>query len=232
MAGSLYEVERDVDLCRHCPRHRVRKCPVPGDGLENAPIFLVGEAPGWRENQQGKAFIHKSGRKLDEWLQRTGLTRSDLYVTNILKCFGGKDTPFPDDDEVDGPVDRCMPFLRRQLAAVNPLAIIVTGRRAFHHLILKGAVGRSQPFNPWAGKICRRRDLFGETRIGVMWHPAKIVRQWSPLDEQQCLKVLRRIQEYVQARRAGESAPVGELHDLRPSGTVVYQQRMRLFGAE
>lgn len=232
MADPLYEIARDVCLCKGCDRHYARSKAVPGEGEIGASIFLVGEAPGWREDATGKPFVHKSGRKLDEWLQRTGLNREDFYITNVLKCYGGKGVSFPEDDEKGGPVEACLPFLQREIEIVDPLAIIVTGRRALHHLILPGAIGRSHPFAPWAGRLCRRRDRFGERLIGVAWHPAKILRQWSPIDEENSLKVLRKIGAYVRARRAGKAAPLEDLFEIRPAGGAVYQQRMRLFGQE
>jgi DNA polymerase len=193
---------------------------------------LIGEAPGWREDQLGHAFAWKSGEKLDKWLAQVGLTRRDIYLTNLLRCYGGKGVPFPDDDEVGGPVDKCAPFLRRQLGIINPLAIIVAGRRALHHVVLKGAIGTAHPFQPWVGSVLRRRDLYGETRIGVMWHPAKLLRQYNPVDEQRCITTLQRVHDYVRARQSGAPAPMIDLRDIKSAGAAVYQQRMRLFGEE
>jgi uracil-DNA glycosylase family 4 len=192
----------------------------------------VGEAPGGNEDRTGEPFVGASGKKLDEWLAAAGLSRHNLFITNILKCWAGRKVPFPDDDECGGPVDRCLPFLHSQLRVVNPVAIIVAGRRALHHLILRGAVEQSVPFGPWVGKLLRRRDLFGETRIGVIWHPARILREYSPIDEQRCIDTIQRICAYAEARCGGEAAPLIDLVDVRPVGTINYQQRVRLFDPE
>jgi DNA polymerase len=231
-SGPLYEIARDTRTCRRCPRHSARKQAVPGSGPIGAPIFLVGEAPGWNEDRTGDPFVGKSGKKLDEWLKKVGLRRSDLFITNVLKCWGGRGVPFPDDDDPGGPAERCLPFLQDQLDVVKPLAIIVAGRRALHHMILRETLEVSNPFAPWAGRVCRRRDRFGDTRIGVIWHPAKILREFSPRDERRCVDVLERIAAYVSARQTQEPAPLDDLYDIRPGSAQVYQQRFRLFGTE
>lgn len=216
-----------IYLCKRCPRSLTRRLVVPGSGVPGATVALVGEQPGYAEDYKGSPFVGKPGHRLNDWLEIAGLSRGDMFMTHVLKCF--KKGPFPADD-AGGPVEKCLPFLISQIKAIKPLAIVVAGRHALQQLVFQGSNEIAHPFVTWAGRICRRRDLFGEARIGVIWPPAKIIREWSPVDEQRSIEVIKTLTEYVAARQAGEPAPLIDLHDIRPaSSEPTYQQHMRLF---
>lgn len=229
MPSPLTQIELDLHLCSACERAWARNKIVPGEGREDAPVFLIGEAPGHNEDRNGRPFIGASGKKLSEWLKRAGLDRTDLYITNVLKCYGGTRVPFPEDENAE-PIVRCLPWLHRQLCAVSPLAILVMGKQALQHAILRDALDQPVPFDQWVGRVCRHRETFGETRIGVAYHPAKILRSYSPYDERRSIEALEKIGEYVRARLAGDPAPLLDLHEIRPGGSVTFQQRLALFG--
>lgn len=227
VTGPIYEIRRDIKLCRRCPLGACRTNAVPGEGPVTAPIMLVGEAPGANEDKTGEPFVGKSGQKLDQWLSKVGLSRDDLYITNLLKCQPPENR-FPRDDDPGKSVEKCLPWLHQQLELIEPAAIIVAGKNALQHLVLRGSA-RNAPFvDEWVGKILRRRDKFGEARIGVIFHPAYILRTKNPVDEEKCVRTLKTIANHAAARRRGEPAPLIDLEDIRPAGTPTFQQRFRV----
>ena len=221
----LTELGMDIMACSRCRLCHDRQQAVPGYGPIKAKIVLVGEAPGFGEDKKGLPFVGKSGTRLNKWLEQAGLSRDELFVTNVLKCHPPRNR-FPKDDE---PADKCLPWLIRQLKIVQPLAVILAGKKALHYTIMRSALGMADPVAPWVGKILRRRDLYGEVRFGVIYHPAFILRNKNPWDEAKCIQTLTTIAEYVRELREGNPAPLIEIEDLRPAKPVQHQQRLRLF---
>jgi DNA polymerase len=201
---------------------------VPGEGNRHARIVLIGEAPGYNEDREGEPFIGKSGKKLNLWLYNAGLKREDLYITNVLKCQPPRNR-FP---EGNAEVDKCVPWLIAQLKAIKPLAVILAGKKALEHVVLRNAIGRADPIAPWVGQILRRRDLYGETRFGVIYHPAFILRTKNPFDEAQSIETITKIADYVRALESGKAAPLDEIEEIRPAKNVHHQRRLRLFNEE
>jgi len=101
---------------------------VPGEGSPTAEVMLVGEAPGAREDEQGRPFVGRSGRLLDELLAEAGLVRADVFITNVVKARPPRNRdPKPDE------VAHHMPWLDRQLALIRPSVVIPVGRHALSH---------------------------------------------------------------------------------------------------
>jgi len=103
---------------------------VPGVGPPNARIVIVGEAPGQNEDQQGEPFVGAAGKLLDQLLRGIGLSRGDVFITNILKCHppGNRD-PQPAEAEA------CSPYLEQQLRLIHPEVVLVLGRHALARLL-------------------------------------------------------------------------------------------------
>ena len=101
---------------------------VPGEGNPDAEIMIVGEAPGASEDKQGRPFVGRAGKLLDELLAAAGLERSDVYITNVVKARppGNRD---PRADEVA----HHMPWLEAQLALIQPSLVVPLGRHALAH---------------------------------------------------------------------------------------------------
>jgi DNA polymerase len=101
---------------------------VPGEGDPNAEIMLVGEAPGANEDREGRPFVGRAGKVLDELLAAAGLEREQVYITNVVKARppGNRD---PRADEVA----HNMPWLEAQLALIQPRLVVPLGRHALAH---------------------------------------------------------------------------------------------------
>src|SRR5260370_28360046 len=121
--ASLEALHAEVRACVKCGLHATRTQAVPGVGPCPADIMIVGEAPGFNEDRQGEPFVGAAGHLLDTLLARIGLGRSDLYITNVLKC-----TPPPTPHPMPNEVESCSPYLARQLALIKP-KVVLTLRR-------------------------------------------------------------------------------------------------------
>jgi uracil-DNA glycosylase family 4 len=138
---------------------------VPGEGSATADVMLVGEAPGASEDKQGRPFVGRSGKLLDELLAAAGLERSDVFITNVVKARppGNRD---PKADEVA----HHLPWLEQQLALIRPTVVIPVGRHALAHFApglkiteVHGTlvVERERQLVPWLhpAAALRNRDL-------------------------------------------------------------------------
>lgn len=134
----LRSVAAQVAACRRCSLHLSRTNPVPGSGPATARLMAVGEAPGEREDREGVPFVGAAGQLLTRLLEGIGLSRADIFITNVLKSRppGNRD-PLPEE------VAACAPFLDAQIDIIRPQVIILLGRHALQRL-LPGAPGISR----------------------------------------------------------------------------------------
>ena len=117
-----------VKDCQKCSLNKTATNPVPGAGNPNAKVIFIGEAPGYYEDQQGLPFVGNSGKLLDKLLASINLSRSDVFICNILK-HRPPDNRNPQPDEIKV----CTPFLKAQLQIVKPPVIITLGRFALNY---------------------------------------------------------------------------------------------------
>ena len=99
-----------ITNCTKCTLGHKRTKAVPGEGSLVADIFLIGEAPGYYEDQAGKPFVGRAGQLLDKLLESINLSRKDVYITNLLKCR----PPNNRDPQIEE-IDKCEPYLIKQL---------------------------------------------------------------------------------------------------------------------
>lgn len=121
--ATLAEIRKEVDVCTRCELYRSATHGVPGEGNPEARILLIGEAPGWHEDKQGKPFVGNSGKFLTELLESAGLSREEVFITNIVKHRPPSNRdPLPDE------VLACSIYLERQIDAIDPDVIVTLGR--------------------------------------------------------------------------------------------------------
>jgi uracil-DNA glycosylase family 4 len=158
---SLDIIGADVRACRLCKLCETRTQGVPGEGDPKSEILFIGEGPGFHEDQQGRPFVGAAGQLLTEMLQKIGLRRQDVFITNVVRCRppGNRD-PLPDE------LEACDVYTQRQIAVLDPKLIVTLGRYSMARFIGQGPM----------------RDLHGRTREwnGItclaMYHPAAILR--------------------------------------------------------
>lgn len=122
---SMKRVIESILNCTKCKLCKYRRKPVPGEGPLNTEIMLIGEAPGASEDEEGRPFVGAAGKLLTELLKRNSISRSSVYITNIVKCRppGNRD---PEEDEVNA----CLPYLIEQINIIKPKIIVTLGRYA------------------------------------------------------------------------------------------------------
>lgn len=128
---ELIKLRDEALACTKCPLAQSRNKLVFGEGSPEAGIFMIGEGPGYDENEQGRPFVGKSGVLLDKILAACGFDRNEhIYIGNIVKCRPpGNRNPSPDE------ANTCLPFLKKQIEIVNPEIIILMGAVALKYMI-------------------------------------------------------------------------------------------------
>jgi uracil-DNA glycosylase family 4 len=133
--------------------------------------MIVGEAPGFNEDVQGKPFVGAAGKLLDTLLNQIGLSRESVFITNVLKC-----RPPQNRDPMPHEAEACLPYLRRQFRLVQPKVVLVLGRHALERML------------PGVGPISRVHGQLHE-RSGVafmpLYHPAAALHNGSLVNELQ-----------------------------------------------
>ena len=124
--------------------------------------MLIGEGPGWNEDQQGRPFVGAAGKFLGELLGAAELTREDVFITNVVKCRppGNRD-PMPDE------IAACAPYLERQIAAIDPEVIVTLGRFSMSRWFPGERIS----------KIHGQPKKDGTRLIVPMYHPAAALHQ-------------------------------------------------------
>jgi len=160
--NTLAKIAETIRRCQKCELAHTRKHAVPGTGPANSEIMLIGEGPGFHENEQGLPFVGASGKFLTELLNNSGMPRDTVFITNVIKCRPPGNRA-PREQELK----ECSSFLDKQIAAINPLIIITLGRfsmaRYFENAHISGIHGKA---------------VWRENRLIIpMYHPAAALHQ-------------------------------------------------------
>jgi DNA polymerase len=154
----------EVSRCTACALHTTRTQTVFGVGRRDADLLVIGEAPGADEDRQGEPFVGRAGQLLNAMLRAIGLDRAQCYIANVLKCRppGNRD-PKPEESAT------CTPFLERQIALIEPRAILAVGRISAQWLLQT-----DQPIGRLRGQV----HSYGARGIPlvVTYHPAYLLR--------------------------------------------------------
>jgi DNA polymerase len=191
----LHQVAREVSVCTLCALHHSRKKSVPGEGPAHAEIMFIGEGPGFHENEQGRPFVGAAGQFLDQLLAQAGVTRSEVWITNVVKCRPPENRdPLPDE------LNACDLHLQRQIEAINPSIIVTLGRFS---------MGKFMPgakITAVHGKMQR----IGDRYVIAMFHPAAALHQASL--KPAILADFARLPALLEEARAGlgKKAPAGK----------------------
>ena len=167
---SLKALREAAASCRGCHLYAHATQTVFGEGLKRARMMMVGEMPGDREDRAGRVFVGPAGRELDKALERAGIDRAEVYVTNVVKHFKfeerGKRRIHQTPKKLE--VDACLPWLREELRLVKPQVVLILGATA----------GKALLGSSFRLTRCRGRPLESDLAPCVMAtiHPAAILR--------------------------------------------------------
>lgn len=121
--GALERLAEEITHCERCDLFRTANRAVPGDGPSDATIMLVGEAPGFNEDKQGHPFVGAAGKFLDHLLSLAGLSRGEVFITNVVKH-----RPPNNRDPQPAELAACRPWLEAQLEIIRPRLVVTLGR--------------------------------------------------------------------------------------------------------
>ena len=133
-AAMLAELGQEIATCRRCALGATRTQAVPGEGPVGARVMFIGEGPGAQEDRSGRPFVGAAGQLLNQLLTHAGLSRADVFITNIVKC-----RPPGNRDPQPGEAAACRPYLDAQIALLTPRLICLLGKPATHALLSPGA---------------------------------------------------------------------------------------------
>jgi uracil-DNA glycosylase family 4 len=167
--GTYQTMEQISEHCNRCDRCELgqnRTHAVIGRGNLNAPIMIIGEAPGQNEDEQGLPFVGKSGQLLDKILASVKLsTDREVYISNAIRCRPpGNRTPSA------GERSACEPYLLEQIRLIDPKIILLTGATAVKSLLgdKRGITKIRGQWMKWEGRDCM-----------PIFHPAYLLRNPS-----------------------------------------------------
>lgn len=172
---SWRDLHDEVAGCRKCALCETRRQTVFGVGSASSGWMVIGEAPGESEDRQGKPFVGRAGQLLTEMLRAIGLSRDDVFITNILKC-----RPPNNRDPAHNEVDACSDYLQRQIAWVKPKIILAVGRIAAQNLLKTDTT---------IGRLRGRVHSLNGVPMVVVYHPAYLLR--SPLEKRKAWQDLQ-----------------------------------------
>ncbi len=160
MNQELETVKQNVIKCTKCDLCKTRTNAVPGKGNFQSDVIFVGEAPGRNEDKNGEPFIGVAGKKLSIALEEAGISRDDVYITNIVKCR-------PPNNRVPNTVERdtCKEYLKQEISIIKPKLICILGNTAFNSIL-----GGSE-ITKFRGKVVRKDNLLYFLTI----HPAATI---------------------------------------------------------
>lgn len=127
---TLHDVRGEIGDCHRCGLDKTRTNIVFGQGSEKARLMIIADAPGKEDDLSASPFLGEAGELLDKMLQAINLSRDEVYLTTLVKCFPGGGAK-PDEKEIH----TCLPFLFRQIEIICPLVICAMGTQSSHALL-------------------------------------------------------------------------------------------------
>jgi uracil-DNA glycosylase family 4 len=164
---ELDAIAAEVRVCTRCRLHQARTNAVPGEGEPETEVVFVGEGPGFNEDRLGRPFVGRAGDLLVKLLASIGWRRSEVFITNVVKCRPPENRD-PEPDEVAA----CMPYLRRQLDVLEPALVVTLGRHSLGRFMPGARISQSHGTFALADPETGARDAL----TYALYHPAAALR--------------------------------------------------------
>lgn len=170
--ARLTALREAVGTCRKCEHLAAfRTQTVFGTGNPEAELMFVGEAPGADEDKQGEPFVGRAGELLTRIIGAMGLAREDVYIANVLKCRPDMEPGAPGNRPPTAQeMQQCLPYLREQIAIIQPRVIVALGKTA-----MAGLTGAAEPMGAMRG----RWFSFENIPLLATYHPSYLLRNGS-----------------------------------------------------
>ena len=207
--AALETIAAEVRVCTRCRLAQTRTNAVPGEGHADTEVVFVGEGPGQTEDQQGRPFVGRAGDLLVKLLSTLGWRRTEVFITNIVKCRppGNRD---PEPDEIAA----CAPYLQRQLEVLDPAVVVTLGRFSMAHFRPGERITQIHGTAVVAPPATGARDALAL----ALYHPAAALRS-TDVERQSYDDIARlpRVLIDARARRAGANEPATAGPGLTPT---------------
>jgi uracil-DNA glycosylase len=181
---TLEDIRQDLGDCRRCKLWSTRTNMVFGEGNVKAELMFVGEGPGADEDASGRPFVGRAGQLLTKMIAAIGMNREDVYIANVVKSRPPGNRA-PEKDEVEA----CIPFLFRQIAAIEPRIIVALGNPATQAL-LQTKIGITQ----LRGKF-QDYPRIRQIKVLPTFHPAYLLR--SPDKKREAWDDLKKVRDFL-----------------------------------
>ena len=183
--NSILELCNEIKDCTKCDLCRTRKNAICGEGNISARIMLIAQAPGEKEDSEGRMFVGPSGKVLDELLNKANISRDEIYMTNLIKCHLPHNRK-PKAEEIAS----CSYFLDREIELIKPQVLVPLGffatRYIFHKYDLK--IPQKKEFHEVYGKLI----WTGAIKIFPLQHPVTVL--YNPDLKKELEKSYRKLQ--------------------------------------
>ena len=165
--STVKQIRDKVTTCKKCDLCKDRTNSVPGKGNIHSDVIFIGEAPGRNEDRKGEPFVGAAGKKLSEALEHAGVSRDEVYITNVVKCRPPNNR-VPAIDEKQA----CAEYLDSEIKLINPKIICIMGNTAYNSLLGGGNITQNR------GKIITKdnRQYF------LTIHPAATIYNQKLID--------------------------------------------------
>lgn len=170
MYEELEIVYNKCSVCTKCPLYKTKHHTVFSDGVPNPKLMLVGEAPGYNEDMQGKPFVGKAGQLLDKIFASVGLSRKEhVYICNTIKCRPPENrNPLPDEKAA------CQEYLQAQIDIIKPKIILLCGNVAVQSIL-----GNAGGITHIRGKWFNGGENVHGAKLMPIFHPSYLLRNDS-----------------------------------------------------
>ena len=162
MYETWEELEESIKNCKNCKLCNNRTNIVFGEGNKNADVMFIWEGPGADEDAEGRPFVGKAGKLMNNAFEGIGIKREEVYIANVVKCRPPNNRN-PEEDEAT----TCLNYLRNQVLLIKPKIIVLLGSVA-----LKNILGKEYGITAARGKWIEKKDIL----YMPTWHPAALLR--------------------------------------------------------
>jgi uracil-DNA glycosylase len=162
-ATTIAGIAAEISACQLCGLCKTRRTTVPGEGNASPELLFIGEGPGADEDAQGRPFVGAAGQLLTKMIEAMGFQRGEVFIANVVKCRPpGNRTPEPAE------VTACMPYLRRQIAALRPKVICTLGNTPLRALMNDDSLGIT--------RVRGKRFTYDGITMIPTFHPSYLLR--------------------------------------------------------
>lgn len=166
---------KGIDIAKNCTK------AVPGEGNPDAKIMFIGEGPGFNEDQQGRPFVGAAGKLLEKSLLAIGLSRQEVYITNIVKYRPPENRdPFPEE------IEACKNWLDRQISVIHPQIIVTLGRFSMAKFLGPQSISRihgQSRYTTWESQLGNLETEQFTIVVFPVFHPAAALRRGEVMRE-------------------------------------------------